>query len=104
SWGIGSGGPAPIRSVPATSMPIGRTCRPEEPVMLRWFHALMPREERFFDLFARHSETIVAGAHALRAMLEGGEAVSQHYKTVMDREHDADNITREVLIAVRRTF
>ena len=27
-----------------------------------------------------------------------------HYKTVMDREQDADNITREVLIAVRRTF
>jgi hypothetical protein len=72
--------------------------------MLRWFHALMPREERFFDLFARHSDTVAAGAKALRAMLEGGEAVSVHYKTVMDREQDADNITREVLIAVRRTF
>jgi predicted phosphate transport protein (TIGR00153 family) len=72
--------------------------------MLRWFNALMPREERFFDLFARHSEIIVAGANALRAMLEGGDAVAQHYKIVMDREQDADNITREVLIAVRRTF
>jgi predicted phosphate transport protein (TIGR00153 family) len=72
--------------------------------MLSWFHALMPREERFFDLFARHSETVVAGAKALRAMLEGGDAVTRHYKTVMDREQDADNITREVLIAVRRTF
>lgn len=72
--------------------------------MPRWFHALMPRDERFFDLFARHSDTIVAGARALRAMLDGGEAVSVHYKAVMDREQDADNITREVLIAVRRTF
>jgi predicted phosphate transport protein (TIGR00153 family) len=72
--------------------------------MLRWFHALMPREERFFDLFARHSETVGEGAKALRAMLEGGDAVPRFYKTVMDREHDADNITREVLIAVRRTF
>jgi uncharacterized protein len=72
--------------------------------MLRWFQALLPREERFFDLFARHSEAVLAGAKALREMLEGGDAVSRHYKTVVDREHDADNVTREVLIAVRRTF
>ncbi len=71
---------------------------------MRWFRALMPREERFFDLFARHSDVVVAGAKALREMLEGGDAVPRHYKTVMDRENDADAITREVLIAVRRTF
>ena len=72
--------------------------------MLRWFQALLPREERFFDLFARHSEAVAAGAQALREMLEGGDAVPRHYKTVVDREHDADDVTREVLIAVRRTF
>jgi predicted phosphate transport protein (TIGR00153 family) len=72
--------------------------------MLGWFHALLPREERFFDLFARHSDAVEAGAKALREMLEGGEAIPRHYKQVMDREQDADNVTREVLIAVRRTF
>ena len=49
--------------------------------MLRWFHALMPKEERFFELFAQHSQTLVAGAEALRAMLEGGEAVPRNYQT-----------------------
>jgi uncharacterized protein Yka (UPF0111/DUF47 family) len=72
--------------------------------MLRWFHALMPKEERFFDLFAQHSRAIVGGAEALRAMLEGGDAIARNYQIVMDREHDADDVTREVLIAVRRTF
>ncbi len=72
--------------------------------MLRWFHALLPREDRFFDLFVRHSEVVLAGAKALRDMLEGGDAVPRHFKVVMDREQDADNITREVLIAVRRSF
>src|SRR5882672_6573601 len=72
--------------------------------MLRWFHALMPKEERFFELFARHSEAVLAGAIALRAMLEGGDAIKRNYQTVMDREQDADDVTREVLIAVRRTF
>jgi hypothetical protein len=72
--------------------------------MMRWFHALMPKEERFFELFARHADAVLAGAIALRAMLEGGEAVKRNYQIVMDREQDADDVTREVLIAVRRTF
>ena len=72
--------------------------------MMRWFHALMPKEERFFDLFARHSQAVLAGAEALRAMLEGGNAIAHNYQIVMDREQDADDVTREVLIAVRRTF
>jgi uncharacterized protein len=72
--------------------------------MLRWFHALMPKEEKFFELFARHSKAVLAGAIALRAMMEGGGAVQSNYQTVMDREQDADDVTREVLIAVRRTF
>src|SRR5215813_7333326 len=73
-------------------------------LMLRWFHALMPKEERFFDLFSQHSDAVLAGAQALRAMLDGGAAVQANYQTVMDREHEADDVTREVLIAVRRTF
>jgi predicted phosphate transport protein (TIGR00153 family) len=72
--------------------------------MMRWFKALMPKEERFFELFARHSQAVLAGAEALRAMLEGGDAIQTNYQIVMDREQDADDVTREVLIAVRRTF
>jgi predicted phosphate transport protein (TIGR00153 family) len=73
-------------------------------VMLGWFQALMPREQRFFDLFAQHSEAVLGGAEALRAMLEGGDAVQQYFPRVMEREHAADNVTRDVLIAVRRTL
>jgi uncharacterized protein len=72
--------------------------------MLAWFQALMPKEDRFFDLFARHSRTLVAGAEALRHLLEGGEAVAQHCREIVEREQEADEITREVLLAVRRTF
>src|SRR5690349_13161431 len=72
--------------------------------MLGWFHRLMPREERFFELFRRHSETIVAGAKELRSMLDGGEAVERHYPAVLAREEDADAITRDIMLAVRRTF
>jgi uncharacterized protein len=82
----------------------GRRGRIDEVVMLRWFHAIMPKEERFFDLFVRHSRAVVAGAEALRAMLEGGDQVPQHCAAVMAREQEADDITRDVLMTLRRSF
>ena len=39
--------------------------------MLSWFQVLMPHEDRFFDLFNRHSLTIVEGSEALNALLSG---------------------------------
>jgi predicted phosphate transport protein (TIGR00153 family) len=72
--------------------------------MLGWFRALMPKDDRFFELFARHSRTLVDGAVALQRVLQGGEAMQEHARTVMSREQEADDITREVLLAVRRTF
>ncbi|MDO9712929.1 DUF47 domain-containing protein [Paracraurococcus lichenis] len=72
--------------------------------MLRWFRRLMPREERFFDMYARHADAVVRGAVGLCAMLEGGDAVQRHYPAVLGAEDDADAVTREVVQAVRRTF
>ncbi|MBX6747561.1 MAG: DUF47 family protein, partial [Acetobacteraceae bacterium] len=72
--------------------------------MFRWFRHLLPREERFFEMFARHADTILRGAEELRSMLEGGSAVQRHYPNVLAAEDEADAITREVVQAVRRTF
>ena len=72
--------------------------------MLGWFQALMPKEERFVELFVRHARTLVAGADALRGLLAGGETVPHYCREIVAREHEADAITREVLVAVRRTF
>ena len=72
--------------------------------MLRWFRAFLPKEERFFDLFARHAKAVEQGALALQGMLQGGEETVVYCQRVHQYENDADNITREVLTAVRRTF
>jgi predicted phosphate transport protein (TIGR00153 family) len=72
--------------------------------MLGWFRALMPKEERFFELFARHARVTVAAAEALRCMLNGGDDVLRCCKEINARENEADEITREVLTALRRTF
>jgi uncharacterized protein len=72
--------------------------------MLGWFQALMPKEERFFTLFEKHATIVVAGAEALRGLLQGGDTVEDYCKQIFQREAEADDVTREVLIAVRRTF
>src|SRR3981189_3828859 len=73
-------------------------------MLMRWFRYFLPREERFFGLFARHSQTVVKGAEALQGMLRGGEETPVFCQRVNQFENDADGITREVLTAVRRTF
>jgi uncharacterized protein len=72
--------------------------------MLRWFQALMPREDRFFALFSRHAGTLVDGAGALQELLKGGPGVPAAAQKVMALENQADVIAREVLLLVRRTF
>lgn len=71
---------------------------------MRWFQALMPRDDKFFELFIRHAQIIRSGAEALRAMLDGGDGVASKCSVVLAHEREADEVTREVLIAVRRTF
>ncbi|MEK1897193.1 MAG: DUF47 family protein [Rhizobium sp.] len=71
--------------------------------MVKWFRKLMPREDRFFDLFARHSRTTVGAAEALNALLAGKDT-QQHCERIIALEDEADDITREVLLAVRRSF
>ncbi|MCK9552289.1 MAG: nuclease PIN, partial [Aquamicrobium sp.] len=33
--------------------------------MLGWFRKMLPREDKFFDLFERHSHAVVGAAEAL---------------------------------------
>lgn len=72
--------------------------------MLGWFQALMPREERFFHLFEKHATIVLAGAEALRGLLRGGDSIEACCKEIFKREAEADEVTRQVLVAVRRTF
>jgi predicted phosphate transport protein (TIGR00153 family) len=71
--------------------------------MLGWFRRLLPREDRFFDLFERHSLTVVGGAEALQKLL-AGQDVERWAGEIVRLENEADAITAEVLQAVRRSF
>lgn len=71
--------------------------------MLNVFQKLMPKEEKFFDLFERHAVTLVGGAEALVRLLGGGD-IEASVNEIRDYENQADDVTRDVLVAVRRSF
>ncbi|WP_267360580.1 MULTISPECIES: DUF47 family protein [unclassified Methylobacterium] len=72
--------------------------------MLSWFRALMPKEDRFFDLFEQHAGTLVDGAASLRALLDGTQDIPVACRAIAEHEDKADAVTRDALLAVRRTF
>jgi uncharacterized protein len=72
--------------------------------MFGWIQRLLPRQGNFFDLFEAHAATIVAAADALARLFQGGGARADHIREIVEREHDADGIIREVLQTVRKTF
>jgi predicted phosphate transport protein (TIGR00153 family) len=64
----------------------------------------MPIERKFFDLFVRHSQVTLAAAEALRALLRGEHDVQRGIAEITKRENEADDIAREVLTALCKTF
>ena len=71
---------------------------------MRFFQALLPKEEKFFHLFDAHAQTIVQGAQALRDLLRGNVGIPEACERIVRHENDADDIARTVLISLRRSF
>jgi predicted phosphate transport protein (TIGR00153 family) len=72
--------------------------------MFAWFQRLLPQRGDFFGMFEAHSATLVGAADALKRLATDGAAPDQLLKEIQDHEHRADDIIREVLTAVRKTF
>ena len=72
--------------------------------MLGWFRKIMPKEESFFPLFERHAQVLLAGAKLMRPLLLGGDDVPLYCRQIAEQEDAADAVTREVMLAVRRSF
>ncbi|PZQ59140.1 MAG: nuclease PIN [Sphingomonas taxi] len=72
--------------------------------MFAWFQRLLPKTGNFFEQFEGHAATGLAAARATARLLEGGSDRAQCIADIAAREHDADEITRDVLKSVRSTF
>jgi uncharacterized protein len=64
---------------------------------------IMPQEGRYFELFERHADLLVGASDSLAKLL-AGNAIAQRLNEIRKLETDADDVTRDVLTAVRRSF
>ena len=72
--------------------------------MFGWFQRLLPQSGDFFTMFERHSAACVAASEALAQLVNGEGERQAHISAIRDREHDADDVIRQVLAEVRQTF
>ena len=72
--------------------------------MFAWFQRLLPQKGDFFGMFEAHSVTLVGAADALKKLSEDGTSTHQLLESIQDLEHQADDIIRDMLTAVRKTF
>ena len=69
--------------------------------MFAWFQRLLPKTGGFFELFEAHAVALTAAADAIGRLVQGGPDMHENAREIFEREHDADEIIREVLKTVR---
>ena len=73
--------------------------------MFAFFQRLLPQRGDFFGMFDAHSATLVGAAAALQSLADSdGASTDAFLREIRDHEHRADDVIREVLTAVRKTF
>lgn len=72
--------------------------------MFAWFQRLLPKSGNFFELFDAHAAVTLRAAEATSRLFAGEGDIDALIAEVKDLEHQADDITRNVLQTVRVTF
>lgn len=72
----------------------------------RWIRKLLPRTDKFLDLFVQDIQNIADSSHVLRALLQAKteEERVRCVKTIEDHEHTGDELTHTIFLELSRTF
>ena len=65
---------------------------------------LIPREERFYDLFVEDSANVLGAARLLEAMLRTYDTVERRAGEIRDAEHRGDEISHDIGHRLESTF
>jgi len=65
---------------------------------------LIPKDEKFFQLFKDMTENIIEGAKLLKDMLDNFENPAESQRKIKDAEHKGDSITHEIIQKLNKTF
>ena len=72
--------------------------------MFDFIKKLMPREEKFFDLFEAHAIKLQDGARVLSLIMDGGKDLQSNCEKLIKLEDEADHISHDVMQAIRKSF
>jgi predicted phosphate transport protein (TIGR00153 family) len=65
---------------------------------------LIPRETKFFDLFAELSTSLTEGAKLLRSILRDARDLPQRVQQMQDIEHRGDRATHAIILKLKQTY
>ncbi len=65
---------------------------------------LIPRDEKFYELFDEQSKLIVRAAGLLHELFTDPTRLDEWVASIKQVEHEADNVTREVVNRLNRAF
>lgn len=65
---------------------------------------LIPRETKFFELFAEMAQNVMVGARQLRDLLQNYSDVPAAVQRIKDTEHKGDEIAHAVFVKLNSTF
>jgi uncharacterized protein len=65
---------------------------------------LIPREERFFDMFVEDVANVLGGARLLEAMLRSYDNIERRAREIREAEHRGDEISHDIGHRLESTF
>lgn len=65
---------------------------------------LIPRDAQFYDMFAEVAKRLTGSATLLHAVLKDPSALEESVAKIKSLEHEADNLTRDIIDRIDRTF
>jgi predicted phosphate transport protein (TIGR00153 family) len=66
--------------------------------------SLIPKEQKFFEMFSRGAKNAVETARTYRELVQNYRLDHPNFQKIRDLEHEGDIITHEVLDSLNRTF
>lgn len=65
---------------------------------------ILPRDEKFYDLFTELAKRLTASAGLLQAMFQDPAQLDSKVTAIKGLEHEADNLTHDIIDRIDRTF
>ena len=72
--------------------------------MASFLKRLMPREDKFFDMFEAHAQKAHLAAQSLAAIFGNTKLIAQNCAAVMKTESEADHVAAQVSEGLRKSF